>query len=542
MKLSEYLFQRVAEAGAGTIFGIPGDFALPLFRTLDRLGKNVVTFTHEPSLGYAADAYARLNGFAAAVVTYGAGGLNMVNAVAQAYAEKSPVLIVSGAPEILSRRKNLFVHHRVKTFESQKRIYDEICCASAIVDRVDSAASEIDYVINKIICDKRPGYLEIPRDMTDCEIPVPDRNRVRLPVENPVVTDTGIESVLKRLEDLMSGAKRPVLYVGVEVKRLGLENLLKSFVERVNLPFMTSMEGKAVLPETHPNFIGTYMGSVGSESARLALESSDLVVNVGTMMSDVNLGLFSGGLNPATMVHITDEGLSFSGDSFPNVTLRTALSFLSENLSFARRPFPESWRWHPKESSRTGPITTDGVVAIVNELVLRHPTVITLDVGDILFASSDICADVLLSPSYYASMGFAVPAAIAAGLALPDRRVLALVGDGAFQMTGVEISTAKRHGLSPTVVVMNNRGFGTMRMLDENRSHYDVPQWDFQALGKALGVISERATTLEDLARLIETCHSYREPVLIEAVMADDSASASLKKMGRANLKFQNGA
>jgi indolepyruvate decarboxylase len=541
MKLSEYLFQRIAEAGAGTIFGLPGDFALPLFATLDRLGARVVTFTHEPALGYAADAFARLNGFAAAVVTYGAGGLNLVNAVAQAYAEKSPVLVVSGAPEILSRRRNLFVHHRVKTFESQKRIYDEICCASVIVDRVEDAASEIDYVINKVLSDKRPGYLEIPRDMTDCEIPVPDRNRLRLPKEVNVVSDPGIASALGKLEALIAKARQPVLYVGVEVKRLGLEGLLKAFVENANLPFTTSMEGKAVLPESHPNFVGTYMGAVGSESARIALESADLVINVGTMMSDVNLGMFSGGLDPARMAHVTDEGLAFPGDSYPNVTLGTALSFLARNGSLKKRPFPESWRQHPETAPVLGPITTDGIVALINEFIRKRPTVVTLDVGDILFASSGIRADVLISPSYYASMGFSVPAAVASCLACPDRRTIALVGDGAFQMTGVEIATAKRYGLAPTVIVMNNSGFGTMRALDACRPYYDVPHWDFAALGSALGVVSERAATLEDLSSLLDKHDGTKSPVLIEAMMANDSASESLKKMGEANRKFRDG-
>lgn len=539
MKLSDYLFHRVVEAGAKTVFGIPGDFALPLFAALDRTGTKVATFAHEPALGYAADAYARLNGFAVAVVTYGAGGLNMVNAVAQAYAEKSPVLVISGAPEILSRRRNLMVHHRVKNFETQKRVYDEICCASALIDRVEDAAFEIDYVINKILSDKRPGYLEIPRDLCDCEIAMPRSTSVKLSSENQLVTDASVKGALSSFVDLIARARTPLLYVGVEVRRLGLEDELRRLVERLNLPFTTSMEGKAVLPETHPNFIGTYMGAVGPEQTRQAMMASDLIINVGTTLSDVNLGMFAGGLDPNKMIHMTTDGLTASGKTYPNVTLPTALSYFANRAELGPFEFPEEWRLKPNETQRFGPITTDGVVALINDFVREVPSVLTLDVGDILFASSEIRADVLLAPSYYASMGFAVPAAVAAGIAMPTRRALAVVGDGAFQMTGTELGTAKRLGLSPIVLVLDNGRYQTMRLMDAPRTYYDIPAWDYAKFGAALGATTFVAETLEELHEQLERARSVHGPVLIHAKMARDTASSSLIKMSAANRAFQ---
>lgn len=539
MKLSEYLFERVREAGAETIFGIPGDFALPLFRTLDRLKTPVVTFMHEPALGYAADAYARLKGFAAAVVTYGAGGLNMINSVAQAYAEKSPVLVISGAPEILSRKKNLLIHHRVKTFESQKRIYDEICCASVIIERVEEAAAEIDYVINRILTHKRPGYIEIPRDLNDCEIYLPQGLRPRLSLESKLIQDNSIRHTIEILAKRLNQAKRPLIYVGVEVKRLGMAELVDNLIAKLNIPFTTSMEGKASVAETHPNFVGTYMGVVGPDTARIAMQQSDLILNIGTMMSDVNLGLFSGGVDPEKMIHVTAEGLSLDGMSFPNITLTTTLFELLHHTELKTREFPEHLRWRPQERECSGPITTDGIVALVNTLVKQHPTCVILDVGDILFASSGICSDFLLAPSYYASMGFAVPAAIAATLAVPTRKSLVLVGDGAFLMTGLELGTAKRFHLSPLIVVLNNGGYGTMKAMDDNRSFYDVPTCDFVALAQSLGVKAHRANTMDELQDLLESGYAADEPVLIEAILAKDSASLSLKKMGEGVKNLQ---
>src|SRR5574341_956104 len=121
MELCRHLFARFKAAGVRHVFGIPGDFFLPFFRALEEEpGIEPVSLTHEPAVGYAADAYARVQGLGVAAVTWGAGALNMVNATAQAYAERSPVLVLSGAPEIAHRDPDALLHHRVKTFRSEE--------------------------------------------------------------------------------------------------------------------------------------------------------------------------------------------------------------------------------------------------------------------------------------------------------------------------------------------------------------------------------------------------------------------------------------
>lgn len=538
MNFAEYLFAAVARAGARKIFGLPGDFAIPLFQTLDRLKYDLVTFTHEPALGYAADAYARLNGFAVAVTTYGAGGLNMINAIAQAYAEKSPVLVICGAPEILSRKKNLLVHHRVKTFESQKRIFDEICCASTIIERLEDAPREIDHVIQRILTYKRPGYIEVPRDLCHGPIDPPSASGIQARVPECPMDDSEFSQILKQLIDRINRAERPVIYVGVEIERLNLGLILKEVIEKTNLPFVTSMEGKAAVSETHPNFIGTYMGAVGSAVTRRAMDQSDLILNFGTMMSDVNLGMFTGEVNVAKMVHITSEGLSLGERDYPQYTLGKVLMALAGSNELRRFDFPENLRWHFSSRLHSGRLTTDGIVSVVNEFVRHTPSCITLDVGDMLFAANNICADILLAPCYYASMGFAVPAAIAACLALPKRKTIALVGDGAFQMTGAELGTAVRYGLSPVVIVLNNHGYATMQTMDKKRKCYEVPRWDFVKFAESLGCVGMRVATVEALYDKLGKCLESKLPVLIEADMAPDSVSQSLIKMSRSHKGF----
>ena len=174
MNLTEYLFHRLRELGVGHTFGIPGDFVLPVYAVQEEVGMPTIVCAHEPGVGFAADAYARLKGLGVALVTYGPGALNTLNPVACAYAEQSPLLVVSGGPEVALRRPELHLHHVVKTFESQLQIYREVTVDAAILDDPESAPATIDRVLRSVVKWKRPGYLEIPRD------------RVRSPVASPV--------------------------------------------------------------------------------------------------------------------------------------------------------------------------------------------------------------------------------------------------------------------------------------------------------------------------------------------------------------------
>src|SRR5262249_26569463 len=173
MKLTEYLFHRLRELGVGSTFGIPGDFVLPVYAVQEEVGMPTVVCSHEPGVGFAADAYARFRGLGVALVTYGPGALNTLNPVACAYAEQSPLLVVSGGPEVALRRPDLNLHHVLKTHESQLQIYREVTVDAAILDDPASAPETIDRVLRNVVATKRPGYLEIPRD------------RVAVPVAEP---------------------------------------------------------------------------------------------------------------------------------------------------------------------------------------------------------------------------------------------------------------------------------------------------------------------------------------------------------------------
>src|SRR5687768_14389679 len=172
MPMGQFLFDYLYRKGVRHQFGVPGDFALPTYAWLDRSKIESITMCHEPGAGFAADAYSRLNGIGLCVVTYCVGGLNLLNPIAGAYAEKSPVVVVSGAPGRKDRERDPLLHHKVKTFETQRRVYDEVTVASTVLLDEQRAAEEIVRCVEACLRHKRPVYIEVPHDMVDKEIPV----------------------------------------------------------------------------------------------------------------------------------------------------------------------------------------------------------------------------------------------------------------------------------------------------------------------------------------------------------------------------------
>src|SRR5512145_2261407 len=175
MPLGDFLVAYLRRIGVTHLFGIPGDLVLRLFARLGRpRGLRIVTLSHEPGVGFAADGYARATGRIGVVcVTYGAGGHNMVNPVAGSFSERVPVLVLSGGPGEDERKLGTLIHHQAREIESQLHIYREVTCAAKLINDPLRAASEIDEVIRAIWLNQQPGYLEIHRDMVEREISVP---------------------------------------------------------------------------------------------------------------------------------------------------------------------------------------------------------------------------------------------------------------------------------------------------------------------------------------------------------------------------------
>ena len=317
LSIGEYLIRRLQDYGIRDVFGIPGDYILSFYHMLDNSPINVVGCTREDCAGFAADAYARVNGLGAVCVTYTVGGLSLCNSIAGAYAEKSPVVVIAGSPGMRERINNPLLHHKVKDFRTQAEVFEKICTAGTELTEPSTAFREIDRVLDAAARTKRPVYIELPRDMVDVVPDVPYPFRPTEPVSDP---DSLAEAVAEAVE-WINRCQRAVIVAGVEIHRFGLQDDFVALAEGSQIPFAATLLGKSVISELHPLYVGLYEGAMGRAEVTQFVEESDCVILLGTFMTDLNLGIFTANLNPANCIYATSEQLRIRHHHFQNVQL-----------------------------------------------------------------------------------------------------------------------------------------------------------------------------------------------------------------------------
>ena len=506
--IGDYLIEQLVACGVRHVFGVPGDYILGFFKKLTDSPLTVVNTCDEQGAGFAADAYARLTGLGVVVVTYGVGGLKVVNTTAEAFAEKSPVLVISGAPGRVEELKNPMLHHKVDQFDTQRRVFEHLTAASADLNDSHTALREIDRVLAAIRRTKRPGYLELPRDMLSVK---GERPHGQAPAEERG-DPAALQEAVHDAAAMINAARRPVILAGEEVHRFGLAEQVVHMAERTGIPLTVSIMGKSAVPETHPLYLGVYAGALGEDDVRTYVESSDCLILLGVYLTDVNLGVFTAHLDPSRSIHATSERVSIAHHQYMDVRLDDFLAALTGNHINRHVPgeLPHPRAATPFVADGQRGITVSRLFECVNDF-LDSNTVVVADVGDALFGATGLVTcrtGEFLSPAYYTSLGFAVPASLGAQLARPMLRPLVLVGDGAFQMTGMELSTAVRFGLNPIVVVLNNGGYATERpMLDGTFN--DVLAWRYDRLPELLG--HGRGFSVETERQLDDALRAARE-------------------------------
>ncbi len=541
--IASFLFQYLYDKGVKHAFGIPGDFALAAFRVLDKSPIQLFTMTHEPSVGFAADLYARRNGLGLACVTYCVGGLNMVNSIAGAYAEKSPVIVVSGGPSLKDRRNDPLLHHKVKNFDTQRRIFEEVTCANTILLDPYTAADEIIRVVERVQTECRPGYIEIPYDLVDVPIgPIsPHKTRWK--------PDTDRESLAAFMEEVTAAinqAKQPVIIADVELHRHGHTQKVIDIAEKLNIPIAATLLSKGIIRETNPLYIGVYSGGLSEPACQHYIENSDCVIMLGTFITDVFLGQYTAHLDRKRTIEVTTEKATIGLHSYQQILFPDFLEALAHTTIAPKPAFTNpnpAVEIPPLQSAEYDePLGVASFFHILSQHINDGSTVIC-DTGDALLGAIGLRTSKrkrFFSDAYYLSMGFAVPAAIGALAGNKEGKVFAVVGDGAFQMTGMEVSTAAKYGLAPVILILNNDGYGTQRHIIDGPFN-NIQMWNYAQLPEVLRAgKSARVTTKKQLDDALSQAVYSTELYIIEVVIPRDDCSPSLRKMGEQLSKLRD--
>ncbi len=528
--LATTLLNALKDHGAREIFGIPGDFVLPFYRVIETA--NILPhyeLRHEPAVGFAADAAARFHGgIGVAVATYGAGAFNLVNPIAGAYAERSPVVVIAGAPGARERESGLLLHHQARTVDTQLAVFKEITCDQAVLTDAATAPAEIARVLRNAKERSLPVYIEMPRDMVDTPCaPVP--LLARKPVDPDALAECAAE-IIARLQD----ASNPVIVVDVEIRRYGAERHVATLARKLGIPVVTTFMGRGLLADAPDVVAGTYLGAAGDKAITGLVEDADTLLLLGVILSDTNFALSSRKLDPRRTMLAIDRQVRVGHHYYSDMPLDVLVDALVEQAPKAAKTLvlPEPDVRYPRGlDADDRKVMPSDIACAINDLFDRHGIMpMTADMGDCLFTAMEIENTALAAPGYYAGMGFGVPAGIGVAAATGDRPLI-LVGDGAFQMTGWELGNCQRYGLDPIVVLFNNRSWEMLRVFQPESKFNNLSDWHFAAIAPSLGGHGERVTTRRELRDALEAAIARRGQFsLIEVMLQRGETSTTLER------------
>ncbi len=550
-----YLLTRLAEAGVISVFGVPGDYSLGLLDAIaDRPGMEWVGMATEQGAGYAADSYARLRGLGALVTTFGVGELSAMNAVAGACAESAPVVHVVGTPAVSARGAGLPLHHNLPGtgFGHFARMAAEVTAAQADLRADVAPGDEIDRVLRVALRTSRPVYLAIPADVAGAPVAAPAGPLLAADPQD----DAGpavLATFAGHARRVLGGASSASLLIGHLAARHRVTGQVRELAAACDLPVAVLSMAKGDFPESDPRFAGLYAGAASAKKARLAIEDTDVLITVGVTLADTVTGGGTHQLPEARRIDLAPGQARIGDTSYPGVGLRQALAVLTAAVRDSHLPGAElagleETRPVARPADPADPLTQQHLWASLQDFLLPGDLVVA-DQGTAFYGAAGLtlpAGATLLGQPLWASIGWTLPAALGASLAAPDRRVVLIIGDGAFQQTAPELGTMLAQGIAPVVIVLNNDGYAVERAIHSpSAAYHRIPRWNWTALPAAMAreaaAVTTRAVTVADLAAALRAASDDAGlPVLIEAVLGWDDTPPLLTDLARV-LAARNG-
>jgi indolepyruvate decarboxylase len=536
--VGQYLVDRLYQLGLQHLFSIAGDYSIEWVNGYVAPSKiEIIEEVNELNAGYAADGYARLKGIGALCVTYSAGALSAVNAIAGAYVEMVPVVLINGTPDIKKtlefEQTGFSSHHFISGRETDLQAFEHITAAAVRVDNPDLAPILIDYALTQCITQRRPVYIELLQDMVDlvCE---PPKDTLR---PGRVLSDqTNLEQSVAKISERLAEAADPLIWVGVEIDRYGLQEKALRLIHQLNIPYVSELLSKAILSEDDALFAGVFDGQASSTAVKDLARDSDFILALGVWLTDIN----SLGWNPDfdKTAFVSLDTVKYGTYFSPEVSLEHLMDGLLANGVTRKAPN------RPRNPGYTAPlvdsaddeITYQGFYDVIPQYIDEN-TILGSDASLNYFGSLLLkvaTAGGFIAQSSYSSIGYIAPAATGVCLAKKnDQRVMVFSGDGGFQMTAQCLSTQTRFGLNPIIFVINNGVYGVEQWLaDATVFSTDKPfykscilhPWDYSKLSEVFGCQGWKVGTYGELKEAVEgALANSSSPSIIEVLVVNKS-------------------
>ena len=544
MSVGGYIAQRLVEMGVGHYFSVPGDYNLVLF---DELLKNenmkMIACCNELNAGYAADGYARACGIGAAFVTFGVGGLSIVNAVAGAYAEDLPVIVVSGGPNSNDSSEHHLIHHSLAQheFTFSRDIFKNITAEAVIIDNIADAPALIERALTAALRTRKPVYIEIACNLATAQIPAPQYAPITYDwPSDPVALKAAVEAAAS----MLNSAVKPVLVAGVRLRSFNAIDAFESLANACDYGVAVMPNAKGFFRENHPNFIGMYLGQVSTPGCSEIVESADAYLFAGPLFTDYTTTGYTTLIDGRKLIEVLPGRVRVPGHDFSRVNMPEFLSALAKQLkknNAAKSAYDrvKGKAAEPEAGDKQRPLTSARLRSNIQKL-LDKSTCLVAETGDSWFAGLKMSLPEGANFEFqmqWGSIGWATPAVLGLSLAYgKSRRVIAMIGDGSFQLTAQEVSTMIRYSVNPIIFLINNGGY-TIEAEIHDGPYNTIKNWNYADLVQAFNAsdgngFSARVANEAELEDAIAEAVKRDAPSLIECIIDRDDCTKQLLQLG----------
>ena len=549
MEIGEFLNLRLKQMGIQHLFGVPGDFNLSYLEQVEADTQlEFIGNCNELNAAYAADGYARINGFAALATTYGVGDLSAINGIAGAYAENVPMVHISGIPPLHVVQKGILVHHTLVdgNYDNIMNCMKEFTVAQTRLTPAN-AASEIDRVLRQCFIERRPVHIQLASDITHVKIEVDTRP---LELGYPAIEPELLHSVVDQLCGILAKAKSPALLVDNEAAVFGVTSLLHDLSLKCSMPFASMNTAKNIMDEGSPRYIGTYVGGASQPHVKNVIEQSDCLIGVGVRFTDVGSAVFTQQIATENYIEIKPYGLNIFGQDIPGIAIGQLLAELHKKVAPRKAPQPVLNHQPvqaievPEQQKLSQELLWNAIVGFFKE-----DDVIIGEVGTSNSALSGLklpaTAKYIAQP-LWGSIGYTLPALLGSLLAAPERRQILFIGDGSFQLTVQELSTIIRHELKPIIFLLNNGGYTIERLImGENAAYNDIQNWNYAQIPAVFNgskaYQSHVVETIGQLKQVLDNVQQLDGLTFVELKLPAMDAPMSLKKFANVIARFDYG-
>ena len=509
VRIGDYLADRLYSLGVRHVFS--GPVAPPtLAAVMDSAGIDVIRMGDDAEAGAAADAYGRMRGLGVALAGYGPSGLSLINAAAQAYAERSPLLVIAEIPDPSTWRFHPLLGEA--SLESRRRrppqldAFAPVVAAAISLSAADIACREIEHGLAVMTTRKQPVYLEVAGSMlsvttTPMPAPLSPRDDREPGVLSAAITDAAA---------MINGAERPAILIGVEIQRFNLQDAVLRFMAATGIPAAVTLLGKSVIGEHVAGFMGMYSPDDAHAGVRRTIDESDALLLLGARGMDLMPGSDPPPIRRSQRIAATADRIEVGHRSYEGLSLTEFVPALAD-AAIPRRTFPSSSVAADRPPERVpadAPLTRQRVYSTL-AASLTDEMVVIADPGPALLTVADLpvpLSSEFMSPASYGGRGFAIPGSIGVGLAEPELRTIVLVELDTLARNGWELATAQQLGLAPVVIVLGEDS--------------DAPgRWDPRRLTDVIGGgWAASCRTAGEFANAVSTALAHRHEVsLIDA-------------------------